>query len=104
MTNIYIPEYTNECIVIQSNGVIRAYEQQPTYNSDIDYKDYYTNMDYIYNEGTQHLSNYSTLPVCRTGTNNIMYRVGINELIALIIIIIILLTDIIYKHLRRCFN
>ena len=28
----------------------------------------------------------------------------INELIALIIIIIILLTDIIYKHLTRCFS
>ena len=102
---IYTPSYSNgKCIVIQSNGIIREYQTTPTYNSDITYKDYYTSMNYNYNEGIQHFSNYSTLPECRTGTNNIMYRTDINNTVGLVIIAIILLVDIVIKYLKESYK
>lgn len=102
---IYTPNYEEgKCVVIQNNNVVREYETIPTYNSDIAYKDYYVNMDYNYNEGTAHFSNYSTLPNCRTGTNNIMYRVGITNSIILLIIALIIITNILTEYLRKVFR
>lgn len=105
MTNkIFVPGYTNECVVIQNNGVVRAYETTPTYNSDVAYKDYYTSMNYNYNEGIAHFSNYSNLPTCRLGTSNPMYRVDINNTIGLIIIALILIVNLVYDHLKESFK
>ena len=102
---IYSPSYEEgKCIVVQSNGVVREYQQMPTYNSDIEYRDYYTNMNYIYNTNTAHFSNYSTLPVCREGTNNIMYRVDINNIVPPIIIALILILTILLEYLRKVFR
>lgn len=102
---IYAPNYeTGNCIVVQNNGTVRVYETQPTYNSDVNYKDYYTNMNYIYNKGTAHFSNYSTLPVCRQGTDNIMYRVDINQIVPNITIALILIVTILIDYIRGLFR
>lgn len=67
---IYVPDLTNyKCFYVQSEGVIRAYEEIPKNNSTIDYRDYYINSNYIYKDGSQSFSNYSTLPVCLENSN-----------------------------------
>lgn len=62
---IYVPEKDSyQCYVVQSEGVIRAYETVPTNNSNILYRDYYISSNYIYKDGFQSFGNYATLPVC----------------------------------------
>lgn len=40
---IYVPQDStyNKCYVVQSEGVIRGYEEVPQVNRTIDYRDYY---------------------------------------------------------------
>lgn len=62
---IYVPDLENyKCYVVRSEEVIRAYKQVPTNNSTIEYRDYYYNSNYLYNDGEQTFSQYTTLPVC----------------------------------------
>ena len=39
--HIYVPDLSYQCYYIQSEGVIRAYEETPQNNRDIAYRDYY---------------------------------------------------------------
>lgn len=88
---IYVPDKENySCFVVRSSDTIRAYKQKPTYNSNIDYRDYYVNSNYMYQDGNQQFSNYSTLPVCLNNselTNNVYYR---NDFDSILIIFLIL--------------
>ena len=61
---IYVPEDNtfNKCYVIQNEEVIRAYEEVPQNNRTINYRDYYIKSDYIYRDGYQTFSQYTTLP------------------------------------------
>lgn len=62
---IYVPDLTNyKCFVVRSEEVIRAYKEIPKNNTEIAYRDYYYNSNYLYNDGTQSFSNYTTLPTC----------------------------------------
>ena len=62
---IYVPLYDNEnCAYIYNSDIIRVYDNQPSHNTTISYKDYYIKSSYIYNEGSTTFSSYSTLPVC----------------------------------------
>lgn len=70
MTKIYIPDLTNyKCFVVRNDSTIRAYKEIPTYNSDVDYRDYFYNSNYLYQDGVQTFSNYSTLPICLDNNN-----------------------------------
>lgn len=73
MTNeslIYVPDITNYvCFVVQSEGIIRAYETMPTNNSSVNYRDYYIRSNYIYKDGIQTFSQYTTLPICLDSAN-----------------------------------
>lgn len=101
---IYAPNYeTGNCIVIQNSDVIRVYETTPTQNSDVRYKDYYPNLNYMYNEGVAHFGTYTTIPTCRTGTDNIMNRVDINNLVLMILILIIVTLTFIYNFIKESF-
>ena len=74
---IYVPNLDYQCYVVQSEEVIRAYEQIPTNNSTIEYRDYYFNSNYLYKDGQQTFSNYTTLPVCLASselTTDFYYR------------------------------
>lgn len=88
---IYVPDLTNyKCFVVQSEGVIRAYEEIPTNNSTINYRDYYINSSYIYKDGTQSFSNYTTIPICLTSavlTDKVEHR---NDFDSILIIFLIM--------------
>lgn len=102
---IYTPDYTEgKCVVIQNNGTIREYQTMPDYGRTVQYKDFYTSMNYNYNVGTTTFSNYSTLPTCREATDNIMYRVDINTLVINTSIAIILLLIFLLEYVRRLFR
>lgn len=75
---IYVPDLENyKCFVIQSEGVIRAYEEVPKNNTTINYRDYFINGGYIFRDSSQSFSQYTTLPVCLSSdilTNDYQYR------------------------------
>lgn len=87
----YVPDTKNySCFVVRDSNTIRAYKQKPTNNSNIDYRDYYINSNYLYQDGTQQFSNYTTLPVCLNNseiTNEVYYR---NDFDSILIIFLIM--------------
>lgn len=102
---IYVPDLNYKCYVVQSEGVIRAYEQQPTNNSYVPYRDYYINSSYVYRDGTQQFSNYTTLPVCLDTsklTDRYFYRLDADK-IFIIFFIILFISYFIVKKIIRCF-
>lgn len=89
---IYVPEDTtyNKCYVVQSEGVIRGYDRQPSYNTNYNYRDYYINSSYIYRDNTGTWNQYSTLPVCLSSsdiTNDIYYRLDMPNILLMFLII-----------------
>lgn len=98
---IYVPDIENyKCFVVQSEGVIRAYEKVPTNNTSVNYRDYYINSSYIYRDGEQSFSNYTTLPICLDGsvvTNDVYYR---NDIASILIIFTIMCIFGIYIPLK----
>lgn len=95
---IYVPEDSNfsACYVVNSADTIRAYSTSPTTNSSVNYRDYYYNGHYIYKDGVQTFSQYSTLPICLASSevsHNVWYR---NDLDSILIIFLILTLVIIY--------
>lgn len=88
---IYIPEAQKyKCVVVQNEDVVRAYEQKPINNSNINYRDFFINSNYIFKDGTQSFGQYATLPVCLSSddiTNNFYYR---NDLDSILIILLIM--------------
>ena len=90
---IYVPNYTsNNCVVVRNEQVIRKYETTPTYNSNINYVDYYIHSDYMESTGTQNFSSYSTLPVCTPSskvTTDVYYRVDMPQILLMFFVICI---------------
>lgn len=90
--HIFVPEDTtyDACYVVQSEGVIRAYDRTPNYNISYNYRDYYINSSYIYRDGTGQWNNYSTLPICLDSdiiTNDIYYRLDFPNILIMFLII-----------------
>lgn len=98
---IYVPDKENyKCFVVRSEDVIRAYEYIPTKNSEVNYRDYYYNSNYLYNDGVQSFSQYATLPTCLDNNNvttNVYYR---NDLPDILIIFMVLCIFGIYIPLK----
>ena len=88
---IYLPNIDDyECFVVQNDTTIRAYENMPTQNNSVNYRDYYITANYIYKEGTQQFNQYATLPICLDSnvvTDNVYYR---NDFDSILIIFLIL--------------
>lgn len=89
---IYVPEDLpySACHVLQSNYVLRVYENTPTYNSTINYVEVALDNHYIWRTGTTTFSNYSTLPTCISSsriTNAWIYRTDIFDILGCIAII-----------------
>lgn len=105
---IYVPEKESyECYVVQSEGVIRSYEQTPTNNSIVNYRDYYINSSYIFRDGTQQFSNYATLPICLSNdsiTSNMYYRLDFDKILVIVLIISIFSFWIPVKVFKRFFR
>ena len=64
MNNIYLPSLDYACYVVYDKDTIRAYHQQPSYNTNIDYTDYFINSHYLERTGVSNFSQYYTLPTC----------------------------------------
>lgn len=98
---IYVPDLTNyNCYVVQSEGVLRGYEEVPTNNSTINYRDFYINSNYIYRDGSQTFGQFSTLPVCLSSdviTSDVYYR---NDFDSILIIFLILCIFCLYIPLK----
>lgn len=70
MSKIYVPDMTNyKCYVIRSDSTMRAYKNVPNYNTEVEYRDYFYTANYLYQDGKQSFSNYSTLPICLDNSN-----------------------------------
>lgn len=87
---IYVPDLENyECFVVQSEGVIRAYEEVPKTNQTINYRDYYINSSYIYRDSSQSFSQYSSLPTCISSvslTNDYQYRIDYPDILIIFVV------------------
>lgn len=87
---IYVPDLENyKCFVVRDSNTIRAYKETPYNNRTIEYRDYYYNSNYLYQDGYQQFSNYSTLPICLDHnllTDDYYYR---NDFGSILIIFII---------------
>lgn len=105
---IYVPEKENyKCYVVRSEHVIRAYEEVPTNNSTISYRDYYINSNYIYNDGEQTFSQYTTLPVCVSMFNissDVYYRNDFDQILVIFLIMCIFCFLIPLKVFLRLFR
>lgn len=97
---IYVPDTSYACYVVRDETTIRAYEQMPQRNREVDYRDYFYNSNYLYQDGTQSFSNYSTLPVCLDSsliTNEVYYR---NDFDSILIIFLIMCIFCFYLPLK----
>lgn len=97
---IYVPDSNYACYVVQSEGVIRAYEKTPQNNITSNYRDYYIRSNYIYKDGIQSFSQYATLPVCLDSsviTDNYHYR---NDFDSILIIFFIMSIFCFYIPIR----
>lgn len=90
MIMIYVPDLENyKCFVVQSEGVIRAYEEVPKNNQTINYRDYYINSSYIYRDSNQTFSQYSSLPTCLSSsvlTNDFQHRIDYPDILIIFVV------------------
>lgn len=90
---IYVPDLKNyKCFVVLDETTIRAYKEVPRKNSDIDYRDYFYNSNYLYQDGEQYFGNYSTLPVCLDNsvlTSEVYYRNDFDSILVIFLIMCI---------------
>ena len=89
---IYLPDDStyNKCYVVQSEGVIRAYDVVPSVNTSYNYRDYYIKSDYMFRDGSGNWSQYSTLPICLSSdmvTHDYWYRLDITSVLINVLII-----------------
>lgn len=104
---IYVPDLDYKCYFVQSEGVIRAYEEVPKNNTDINYRDYYIKSNYIYKDGNQSFSTYSTLPVCLSSdvlTDSVYYRNDFDSILIIFYIMCIFCFWIPLKIIMRLFR
>ena len=106
---IYVPqnETYKYCPYVANSNAIRVYDRQPQLNSTANYRDYYYNGSYVYTEGQQTWSNYSTLPTCLQSsevTQNVFYRNDIDKILLTFIIILIIGFYFPYKIISRMFG
>lgn len=105
---IYVPNKENyKCFVIQNDSTIRAYEEIPTYNSNINYRDFYITSNYIYRDGSQNFSNYATLPVCLSTnevTSEVYYRNDFDSILFIFISLCIIFFWFPLKLITRIFK
>lgn len=105
---IYVPELNNyQCYVVQSEGVIRAYEEMPKNNFTINYRDYYIKSNYIYRDGSQNFSSYANLPTCLDNsvlTSEVYYRNDFDSILIIFFIMSIFCFYIPIKVFFRLFR
>ena len=105
---IYVPDLENyECYVVQSEGVLRGYEETPKNNTTVNYRDFYINSNYIYRDGSQQFSTYTNLPICLSAssiTNEVYYRNDFDSILIIFLIMSIFCFYIPIKIFSRLFK
>lgn len=104
---IYVPDLSYKCYVVQNEQTIRAYSQIPQNNRDISYRDYYFNANYMYRDGVQSFSTYTTLPTCLNTsvlTNEVYYRNDFANILIIFLIMSIFCFYIPIKIFTRLFR
>ena len=105
---IYVPNKENyKCFVVQNEEVIRAYVNIPNYNTNVSYRDFYIRSDYIFRDGVQQFSNYTTLPTCLDNsivTDSFYYRVDFDKILVIFIILAIVCFIVPLKIFLRLFR
>lgn len=90
---IYVPDLENyKCFVVRNESTIRAYKNIPVNNSDVAYRDYFYNSNYLYQDGVQSFGPYSTLPICLDNSNltsNVYYRNDFDSILVIFLIMCI---------------
>lgn len=67
---IYVPEFNNNtCCYMNDSNTLRCYEYRPTYNSNVNYTDYFVNSHYLTRTGTQSFGSYNTSINCIATSN-----------------------------------
>lgn len=108
---IYVPDLSYECYVIKDANTIRAYKTKP-YNPNrndtinFDYRDYYLNSNYIYQDGTEQFSYYSTIPTCHDKDNlttDYYYRNDFDSILIILFIFLFIVYFIVKKIIRVFF-
>lgn len=103
---IYVPELNDyKCYVVINNDTIRAYKEKPYnpgYNNslNIQYRDYFINASYLYQDGTQSFNNYTTIPTCLSNdvlTDRYMYRLDIDKILVTFFILLFIFYFIISR-------
>lgn len=104
---IYIPDTSYACYVVQSEGVIRAYENTPQTNVTTNYRDYYINSNYIFRDGSQNFGSYTSLPTCLSRdvlTDSPYYRTDFDSILVIFMIMSIFCFLIPLKVFIRLFR
>ncbi len=112
MNNIYVPDLSYSCYTLIDKDTIRAYKTtpyNPGYNQtiNINYRDYYINSNYLYKDGIQQFSNYTTLPIClehSSLTNEVYYRNDFDRILIIFVILCIIIFGIPLKIFLRFFK
>lgn len=90
---IYVPENNtyNKCYVMQSEGVIRAYNKVPTTNTSYNYRDYYIKTDYYFREGSGNWGNTINISCLPSDyiTNSYWYRLDLTYVLINFTIIVL---------------
>lgn len=105
---IYVPNLNDyQCVYVRDNNTIRAYHEKPENNKIISYVDYYINSNYIYTEGSQTFSQYTTIPTCINSdklTDSIYYRNDFDSILIILLIMSIFIFLIPFKIICRLFR
>lgn len=73
------------------SDTLRCYESKPTFNSTINYKEYYVNSHYLYKNGSTQFGNYNYNVNCLDNsvlTNKYMYRNDISDILLTFVLFI----------------
>lgn len=95
---IYVPDLENyKCFVVKDSNTIRAYKSMPQIDEEIEYRDYFVNSHYLYNDGVELTNN---LPVCVDSSSLTSFYAYRNDF-AEILIIFFLLIGFVYFTISK---
>lgn len=105
---IYVPDKENyKCYIVQSEGVLRGYEEIPRYNATIQYRDFYIRSNYIYKDGEQSFGAYATIPTCLDNndlTTEAYYRNDFSQILIIFAIMCIFCLYLPWRIFVRLFR
>lgn len=105
---IYVPNLDDYvCFVVRDSETIRAYKTMPRQGENVEYRDYFYNSNYLYQDGTQNFGTYSTIPVCLDSsvlTNDFYYRNDITDILIIFLILAFVIIYIPIKIVMRLFK